>query len=290
MRSAILLAVLLGGLAALIVARRKVQGTTLIATWLWSLSAFAATAGVELLIEWQAIADPAAAQALRYGVRMLLLCPTISLLGVKRPQHGPWNFIVLSLWGVLALPAAEALFPNTGQPLEVQGFRSWFVLALLLTSFVNTVPTRHWLAALASASGQALLLAAYLPLPLSHPSIPSAEMGLGLLAAAAMLYALWPSRKPTASRDRLWFDFRDSFGLFWGLRVQERMQAAAKMYQWPVALHWSGWKTADGAPLGELPGDQRQEILTTFRGLLRRFVTNEWIDSRLGLSDTNPKR
>lgn len=285
MRSAILLAELLLGVTALIIARRKLQGTTLIATWWWSLGAFAATAGVELLI-----ADDAAGEALRYGIRMLLLCPSISLLGVKRPQDGPWHFVVLSLWGVLALPAAEALLLNTGQPLEIAGFRSWFALALLLVSLFNTLPTRHWLAALMAFGGQALLLTEYLPFPLPQPAVPSAETGLVLLAAATMLYALRPPRKCAESLDQLWLDFRDSFGLFWGLRVQERIQAAAKMYAWPVALHWSGWKASDGVLLQEFRDEQRQEILTTFQGLLRRFVSNQWIDSRLDSSDTNPKR
>jgi hypothetical protein len=290
MRSAMIAAIFVIGIAALLMARRKVQGTTLIATWWWSLVAFVAVGGVELLITWQMIVDPAAAEALRYGMRMLLLCPSISLLGVKRPQDGPWNFVVLSLWGVLALPAAEALFLNTGQPPEVQGFRSWFVLALLLISLLNTLPTRHWLAALMAAAAQALLLGEYLPFPLPQSSIASTESGLGLLAAAAMLYALWPPRKCADSLDQLWLDFRDSFGLFWGLRVQDRIQAAGKMYAWPVALHWSGWKGPDGASLRELPDQQRQEILTTFRGLLRRFASNEWIDSRLDSAHTNPKR
>jgi hypothetical protein len=289
MLSTALLAVIFGGAAALIVARQRVQGTTLIAPWRWTLGAFAATAGVELLVIWQAVADPAAVAALRYGARMLLLCPAISLLGVKRPQDGPWNFIVLSLWGVLALPAAESLLLNTGQPLEIAGFFSWFALALLLVSLFNTLPTRHWLAALAAAGGQAVFLGEYLPVPLPKTAILNVTTGLGLLAAAALLYALQRPRKLAPSLDLLWLDFRDSFGLLWGLRIQERIQAAAKMYSWPVALHWSGWKTSNGAPLQDLPDAQRQELLATFRGLLRRFVTNEWIDSRLDSSDTNPK-
>jgi hypothetical protein len=279
MTAAILVVVLLGGVAALVLARRKVQGTTLVATWWWSLAAFAANGGLELLLAWQLADDDNAGQSLRYAARMLLLCPTISLLGVKRPQHGPWNFVVVSLWGVLALPSAEALFLNTGQPLEIAGFRSWFVLVLLLASLVNTLPTRHALAALLAIGGQVLLLGNYLPFPL--PQSPyDTEAGLGLLAVAAALYACRPARRASNSLDQLWLDFRDCFGLFWGLRMQERIQAAAKMYNWPIALHWSGWRAADG-PLTELPDDTRQQILTTFRGLLRRFVSNEWIDARL---------
>jgi hypothetical protein len=280
MTSAIILPALVAGAAALAASRSKVAGTTLVATWWWGLAAFGAACGLELLFAWRLIADDNAGQALRYAARMLLLCPTISLLGVKRPQDGPWNFVVTSLWGVLALPAAEALFLNTGQPLEISGFRSWFVLVLLSASLVNTLPTRHWPAALAATGGQCVLLGRYLPLPV--PQFPfDTEAGLGLLALAAALYALRPPRRSSNSLDQLWFDFRDSFGLFWGLRVQERIQASAKMYDWPVALHWSGWKAADGKPVQNLNDIPRQEITTTFRGLLRRFVSNDWIDARL---------
>lgn len=268
------------GTAAFIVARNKVRQTTLVATWWWCVAALTATAGLELAASWSLIDDSATLAALRYAARMLLLCPTISLLGVKRPQDGPWNFIVLSLWGVLALPAAEALFLNTGQPLEIAGFRSWFVLALLLASLVNTLPTRHALAALMATGGQVVLLGKYLPLAL--PQFPwDSEAGLALLVVAALLYALRRPRQATNSLDQLWLDFRDAFGLFWGLRVQERIQAAAKMYGWPVTLHWSGWRAADGSPLTDLPDAMRQQILATFRGLLRRFVSNDWIDARL---------
>lgn len=278
---AILLAALACGIVGLVAARRNVRGTTLVATWWWSLAALIAAVGVELLIAWQVISDSTVAESLRYAARVLLLCPTISLLGVKRPQEGPWNFIVLSLWGVLALPAAEALFLNTGQPLEVHGFRSWFVLALIFVSLVNTLPTRHWLAALAAVGGQTLLLYDYLPLA-ALPR-PLTELGFGLLAVAAILVALQPPRRTAAtSLDHLWLDFRDCFGLFWGLRVQERLLAAGRLAQWPIALSWSGWTTPDGQPLkNELSEDQRRAILITFRGLLRRFVSNEWIDSRL---------
>lgn len=277
MTSAILLAALFAGLAALVASRKRIAGTTLLATWWWTLAAFAATCGLELLIAWQLVADDNAEQSLRYAARVLLLCPTISLLGVKRPQDGPWNFVVLSLWAVLALPAAESLFLNSGQPLEIAGFRSWFVLLLLLASLVNTLPTRHWLAALLATAGQTVLVNQYLPFPLPlSSSFPGAELGLCLLAASATAYAFRRPSKAATSLDQLWLDFRDAFGLFWGLRVQERIQAAAKMYDWPVALHWSGWKHANGGSASELTEDQRQQLSSTFRGLLRRFVSNEW--------------
>jgi hypothetical protein len=210
---------------------------------------------------------------------VLLLGPTVSLIGAKRPQDGPWNFVVLSLWGILALPSAEALFLNPGQPLEIQAFRSWFLLALILVTLANTLPTRHGLAAVLVVLGQTLLLAEYLPFPLGVSTGNASIAGFVSLATAAVLFAIQPSlKKNVTSLDQLWFDFRDVFGLFWGLRVQERLNAAAAMYQWPVTLTWAGWTTRLTT---ELPADQQNAILTTFRGLLRRFVSSVWIDSRL---------
>ena len=167
--------------------RRKVSQTTLTATWWWTLGSFAAAAVVELAVTWQFVTDDTTVAALRYAARALLLCPTVSLIGAKRPQAGPWNFVVLSLWGVAALPAAEALFLNTGQPLEIQAFRSWFLAGLIIVSLVNVFPTRHGLAGLLAVTGQTLLLAEYLPIPLAVSPIVTSIVGFGALAVAAML-------------------------------------------------------------------------------------------------------
>lgn len=270
------------GTISLVVVRRKLTCTTLFAPWWWSLSALVAAAAVDLFAVWKWTGDDASTSALRYAARVLLLCPTISLIGAKRPQDGPWNFIVASLWGVLALPAAEALLLNTGQPLEVQGFRSWFVLLLVSISLINSLPTRHAFPTLLATSGQLLLLGEYLPWPLPQ-SAATTPFGFVLLALAAAILALQPPQSSAVtSLDRLWLDFRDYFGLFWGLRVQERLLSAAKMYDWPVTLHWTGWMKVDGQPLREeLPPETQRAIMTTWRGLLRRFVTNDWIEKRL---------
>jgi hypothetical protein len=272
------------GTAALIAIRRIVRETTITATWWWALGAFTCAGLVELLDAAALLGDAPSAAAWRYAARSLLLCPAVSLIGAKRPQDGPWNFVVVSLWGILVLPAANALLLGTGQPLLVYGFQSWFLVVLVLLTLVGMLPTKHGFAAVLAAAGQALLLQEYLPLRFAEPCRFLTAAGMVCLASAAVLLALRAKpAKAATSLDRLWIDFRDTFGLFWALRVQERLHAAAKQFGWPVQLHWTGWGTADGHPLREeLPQEQLKPILVTLRGLLRRFVSNAWIDERSG--------
>jgi hypothetical protein len=108
-------------------------------------------------------------------------------------------------------------------------------------------------------------------------------VALGLIVAA-MLWAAWKGRRTTASDgyDRLWIDFRDAFGLLWALRVQERVNAAAAMYGWPFMLVWSGFvETESGQPIAAFSPETEKALRQNLKGLLRRFVSPEWIGERL---------
>jgi hypothetical protein len=85
----------------------------------------------------------------------------------------------------------------------------------------------------------------------------------------------------------VWRDFRDSFGTVWGLRVMERMNASAKMYDWPVALEWSGFTNRDSSQGDVHPPAAVEDSLRT---LLRRFVSPGWIDKRLAAEDEKVER
>jgi hypothetical protein len=77
--------------------------------------------------------------------------------------------------------------------------------------------------------------------------------------------------------DRVWLDFRDAFGVVWSLRILERMNASATMYDWPVTLTWHGFEPRASATHVDTPSILEE----SFRTLLRRFVSPEWIEARL---------
>jgi hypothetical protein len=82
--------------------------------------------------------------------------------------------------------------------------------------------------------------------------------------------------------DRLWREFRDQFGLFWALRLQERVNAVAATENWPFVLTWTGLvERATGQPLLAVDPAIEPALRTTIKGLLRRFVSGAWIAARL---------
>jgi hypothetical protein len=287
------------GLAVLVRCRSAILPTTLVSGWWWSLAALIAWAGAEFLAALAPGGDWLA--PLRLAAIALSFCPAVSLVGAKRPQHVAWNIVVLSLWGIVALPAAENYFLHPGQTLTMGDARGWFLWILILLGPINFVPTRFWLASLLIAAGQTIACSRYLAL-LQRPLVPHAELvglalcGIGMLSATVAARRVTPAANPY---DRLWLDFRDRFGLLWGLRVQERINAAAQQYGWDLDLGWSGfhWKPeAQRKP--EVQAKEPDSSLalqasvaidpaiepalrTTLKGLLRRFVSSEWIADRM---------
>jgi len=279
------------GVLVLLSRRRAIGQTTLIAAWWWTLAALVAWS----LIEVAALVAPAAStlwlSPLRLAAVALSFCPVVALIGAKRPQHAAWNFVVLSLWGIVALPAAEAFFLNRGQRIEMGDARGWFLWILILLAPINFVPTRYWLASLLVAAGQILVLSPHLPL-LRHVLVSfgvgqsTALSYLALATCVSGLLAAWAfsryDRGAANAYDRLWLDFRDTFGLFWSLRVQERINAASQQHGWNLELAWSGFRQrSDSAPLASIDAAIEPTLRTTFKGLLRRFVSNTWIGERL---------
>ncbi len=85
--------------------------------------------------------------------------------------------------------------------------------------------------------------------------------------------ALGAVRAPRAGSpcERLWFWFRDHWGVVWALRVVERFNRSAELARWPVRLTWFGL-TPVAPSAAETTSPDEAEVEATFRGLIRRFA------------------
>jgi hypothetical protein len=257
--------------------RPRLRGTTLIAPWRWSLVAVASLVGVELWIGLRGSEASGGAAPARFAAALSTFCPIMALLGAKRPQNRGWQLIVLSLWLVLSLPSGEWLL--YGGVAEIHPARFWFLLILVGTGAMNRMGTRYWPSSLLYCAGQIILVMPFFTTaaPLSAPS--AALVGTSAIVLSWLLVAVGipRSRAVTVPLDRVWLDFRDGFGVVWSLRVVERMNASARMYDWPIALTWGGFVPRDSHDNLEIPAVVDESLRT----LLRRFVSSEWIDARI---------
>ncbi|MBC8354171.1 MAG: hypothetical protein H8E66_19435 [Planctomycetes bacterium] len=270
--------------------RALVTSTTLSGPWRWMLGSLSAIGGTQLVVAFTASGSMDIStgwtDAVTFAAAATSFCPVISLLGAKRPQDRGWHFVVLSLWAILVLPVAESLVLRHGQMPDLQGARSWFMLILIALGVVNSLPTRFWFAAVLFGSGQVMMLAA--SLPLARDYVESSQTAIGVsccaLACIVALQLACRRRKMPASLNLVWHDFRDSFGMLWGLRVAEQINFAARSSGWPLTLRWQGFVDEQGKPLDLdlLPEETRKSLDQAIQNLLRRFVSPEWIAARMG--------
>jgi len=264
--------------------RTALAETTLVSAAWWAALATVAVTVVELAQAAFPMSE-GTLSPLRFCAAAFSFCPFVSVLGAKRPQHLPWNFVVLSLWGIIALSALTALVMQRNDRFVLGDARAWLLWVLIAMGVVNYLPTRQWLTALVVAMGQVALFLPHLPLlrgigPLANlPGAPSLSLVLFAAAIAHVGRALQPVpnglESPFYEYDRLWLDFRDAYGLLWGLRLQERVNAAAAVSKWNVELHWSGFHGK------EIAAQHREALRQAITGLLRRFVSHQWIAAGL---------
>ena len=267
------------GVAGLLLARGKIQGTTLVWPWAWTVAAIAAVTLCEAVI---GVVDHAAgvgwAPALRYAAALVTLCPFISLLGARRPHDGAWQFIVGCFWLVFVLPAVTTVLAGRSQSLDLHAVWGWFLWLLILGGAVNMLATRSWLSAAATAVAQALLLAPQLPPAGGELNATGRGVALTLVAAAPLL--AWIACRRTdlnvAPWNRAWLDFRDLFGVAWSLRAMERFNTAARLAGWDCNLGWFGFNAAAEDSAVVLHGPAQ----TAFVNVLRRFVSPKWLKER----------
>ena len=273
------MAALLAGL--LIVGVRQVRGTTLRAPCIWALVSTLSLAFVAL-VEARYVRDGTGIglSALRFAAVASTFCPLMAVLGAKRPQNRGWQWVVLTLWLVVAWPAVQAVLLPAGARIEL--FIAWklFLVGLVAVGMLNYLPTRNGGAAILVALGQLVLLDDYLWrwLPVAAEWVWAAGLACFLLAAilAAFGHCARKGRLATAGRgigefDRRWLEFRDAYGALWALQIVARVNQTAELRDWPLRLAWSGFVSARAEESSELTSEQSQELELALSTLLRRF-------------------
>ena len=288
-------AFVLGGGGALVTAAAAagggwlVRGSTAVPAAFWAVAAAGSLAAEMAARAAGGLADPAAAAAARLVSLALAVCPVMSLLGAKRPQHGVWQFIVASLGVVLALPALSATLVRPGTPPDVHMLERGFYVVLLVVGWMNFIGTRHAAAATLVTAGLAVLARAWLPfVPTTIAEAPAPQLeaiACGALAVGAVIAATqsaWAARQslPSGSPssiagliDRPYAALRETLGAAWTLRIAERFNSVAVERGWPCRLNFRGLQA------GGDPDDTawHRDALRALRALFRRFVTADWL-------------
>lgn len=306
------------GVAALVAAGAvyRARGSTAVPAAWWAVAACLALLADAVAQAVGAVPTPAAAARIRLGVAALAVCPAMSLLGAKRPQHGVWQLIVATLAVVVAMPALSAWLVRPGSLPDVHLLGRGFLLVLTLVGWLNFVATARGPAATAIAAGQLAILWPFLPGVATEAALPQPGLdaaGAVLVATGAMAALVGrPSRSPVGQPSRLpmppqlpasetlppragsatritarinppFLALRDTLGAAWALRIAERFDAVAAERGWPCRLRFAGLD-AGGDPADD---SWHRDALRAFKALLRRFVDDAWL-ARHGWKDPPP--
>ena len=279
----------------------SVRGSTAVPAALWSAAASAIFAMTTLQQVTQDL-DIATLGIHRVVVAALSVCPVMSLLGAKRPQHGVWQFIVGALAAVLALPAASAVLIRPGSLPDLHILGRFFLPILVLVGWMNFVGTRRAVAATLIALGHVGLIWPLLPGVQLEAAVPQATRDLaaiscmtvgGFLALAQAVFAgsrrqsvladgvqLPPDAEFVCRVNACFLALRETLGAAWTLRLVERFDLMATQRGWPVQLTFQGVQIREGSP--DLKWEP--DALRAMEALMKRFVSSAWL-KRHGWAD-----
>jgi hypothetical protein len=222
--------------------------------------------------------------ALRYLALSLTACAIVAVLGARRPGVSAWNFVVLGLLAVELLPLAQALL--SGGTLHLEWFRIVLLGGVFAVGILNYLPTRLGPAAILFFL-VLILEMMELAAPENTPFFSGSMLSLSRWGLAFLPWfgygLLWRKYPPLSEFDRLWLDFRNSFGLVWSQRLRDQFNRSAHHAGWPVFLSWSGLRRTAASGGKNMPNEV--EMLATLMALMKRFGGEEEAPAH-----TNPKR
>ncbi|HZW33911.1 MAG TPA: hypothetical protein VFF52_24525 [Isosphaeraceae bacterium] len=258
---------------------RSTRGTGLRPAWIWAALAL----GLSLTAQLAALGEPLVtgrpwAGRLTYLAVLATLAALVSVLNARTPGNRVWAGLMVLLVVVLLIPWLEApwrLRRARGlAQLQLEAPWTLFYGLLALVGLTNYLPTRFGAAAGWLALG---LVLEYLGL--TRTDWPAERRALLWSSVSWTLAAsLWTARfradRAPAARarlERLWFWFRDLWGVVWALRIQERFNRTAELKAWPVRLGWFGLEPVEHSSTA-LTLAAPPEAEAAFRGLIRRFA------------------
>jgi UDP-N-acetylmuramyl pentapeptide phosphotransferase/UDP-N-acetylglucosamine-1-phosphate transferase len=260
---------------------RAVRGTALRPALVWAFLALA----LAVIAQTTALTEPLAqgrplAERFTYLSVLALLAALGSVLNARTPGGKAWAGLMVVLVVVFLIPWLEDQTrlrrASALAQLHLDAPWSIFYGLLVVVAVTNYLPTRYGLAAL---SLSVLFILEYLALsPLGWP--PARRALVWSWVAWALALSAWiarwnaqriPAPPSSSSCEKLWFWFRDNWGVVWALRVLERFNRAAEVSRWPVRLTWFGLLTVTGQE-GAGPPPSSAETEATFRNLMKRFA------------------
>jgi hypothetical protein len=270
---------------------KSAHGTALRPALVWVALAVVAAILAQAVGWGESVSDgrPVAGR-LTYLSVLAVLAALTSVLNARAPGGRVWAGLMVVLVVVFLIPWLEG-------PWRLRRARGlarihldapWTIFygLLVLVGVTNYLPTRFGVAA-----GWLMLGFVLEYLGLTRDDWPAGRRALlwswvSWTLAASLWAARWGAGNAPAARtrlERLWFWFRDLWGVVWALRIQERFNRTAELKRWSVRLSWYGLVPAEPSSAVEPIADP-PEAEAAFRGLIRRFAQAGRLDEILGPS------
>jgi hypothetical protein len=281
----LIIVVLLAAVRSLLDGWRAVRGTALRPALIWGALALA----LALVAQVAALTQPLSsgrplAERFTYLSVLTLLAALGSVLNARTPGEKAWAVLMTLLVVVFLIPWLEdqtrLRHATLMLPLHLDAPWSIFYGLFVAVAVTNYLPTRFgW----AAAAAGALFILEYLALtPVPWLASRRAVIGSWTAWTLALVLALarFGARRAPQARsncERLWFWFRDNWGVVWAMRVLERFNRATEVSHWPVRLTWFGLVPLPQQP-SSLPPPGPDKLEPIFRNLLKRFAESWCLD------------
>ena len=265
--------------------RKRVSGTTLVGPWGWTVAS--SIAMVSAIVLSSTISEQSSS-LLRYFAAISTCCPMVAILGAKRPQHRPWQWIVGALWIVLALPAITAItFAHTN--LQLGGVWTSLLFILIVLPVGNYLSTRYVFPAVLAASAQffffvdcgAISLWGAAAVVTEYSVVSPATTGLFLALVSTLIAGYITSHRQSRGTQiaDVWYEFSQLYGILWSRRVADRAERLLEQSGIAIGLGRAGFyaRMNDGEQQPISVDKLPPEVEATLNHLLLRFVSQNWI-------------